>query len=243
MGTVIRYGFLLLSGVLCLGTSPSEAQTQAVDWADGAERLARAKFDIPESTDAMAAAGRRFACAARPAIRGRRGRTSSRSIPSRRPARCSGAAGMPAWWHPVSGNVWPISPPRKGRANVSVARLCIVQAESLQWTLPMRGTADQTLYAAVGAQSLLGQVLRDSLPPGSSSREAATQWLRTAAGQLATYGSKGDASFRNMAQGLVDRSGILTEQHDAQASDEAFFAQLDLTRPDMSEVARSRGSW
>jgi hypothetical protein len=63
--------------------------------------------------------------------------------------------------------------------------------------------ADQTLYAAVGAQSLLGQVLRDALPPGSAAREVATQWLRTAAGQLATYGAKGDAAFRGMVPGLV----------------------------------------
>ena len=243
MGTVLRYGFLLLSGLLCLGTSLGEAQTQAFDWADAAERLARAKFSIPESTERWqqpddglpppqdprfeaAAAGFLAKHPELPPGEVQRGHWDARLVASRQ-WKCLAYLSV-----------------ARGTANVSVARLCLAQAESLQWTLPMRGAADQTLYAAVGAQALLGQVLRDAFPHGSIAREVATQWLRTAGGQLATY-AKGDASFRKMAQDLVDRSGILREQHEAQTADEVFFGQLDLTRPDMAEVARhaAQGDW
>jgi len=136
-------------------------------------------------------------------------------------------------------------------ARREVAALCVVQAMRMQWTLPIYSgqhrTPQSTLYAATGSLGLTGALVRSGAEQHSTTYQVGTQWLRTAMGQLATSGPKGDAAKREAARALI---GILpheaeTEVKKLHGTDQQFFAEIDLARPDMHEVARhvAGGDW
>jgi len=123
-----------------------------------------------------------------------------------------------------------------------VAELCIEQAMRMQWTLPIRmghrGRIDRTFYAATAGLSLTGGLLRSRAETGSLVHEVATQWLRTALGQLATHSPKQDKPLKKAAMELIGDVGEEPGLRNLHGSDEDFFLQLDLARPDMQEVAK-----
>ena len=137
----------------------------------------------------------------------------------------------------------------KAEARRETANLCVVQARRMQWTLPIRmghgRRPDAAFYAAAGSMALTGGLLRKAAPKGSLLNEAATQWLRTGLGQLATYGARGDRLQRDAAMAMAKAARPEPGALRLHGSEEGFFAQLDLARPDMASVAShvTAGQW
>ncbi len=133
-----------------------------------------------------------------------------------------------------------LSGPQRDRRS-EIIQLCLIQADILHWRLALRsghhGQSDRAFCATVGALVCTAGALRDASPVGSVAHEVATQWLRTALGQWATYGDKkGNKEDRAAARAMIDAIHVdpgLTELH---GSDEEFFRQLDTSRSDMAEV-------
>lgn len=137
----------------------------------------------------------------------------------------------------------------------TVAKLCAVQAARLQWLLPIsnkKTVADNRLLcAAVAGLTMTGDLLWRRAEEGSAMREVGLQWVRTGAGQFATYGtgsetkSKGKTSSRRKERSSSDVRALTTMLKrvtrpgikDLHGTDEAFFGQLDLSRAELREVA------
>lgn len=132
-----------------------------------------------------------------------------------------------------------------------VAHLCATQAMRLQWTFPIRThqqrgkAADRTFYAAANSLVLTGSLVRDGAAADSVTHGIGTQWLRTGRGQFITSGSKGDDRLRKAAEAVAEIAAANSEAVGLDQSGKAFFAQLDLSRPDMRDVARhvTDGNW
>jgi hypothetical protein len=130
-----------------------------------------------------------------------------------------------------------------------VASLCAVQAMRLQWTLPIRTAQrhppDPAFYAATSSLVLTGSVVRDSAADDSGARHVAAQWLRTGMGQFVTSGSKGRDELRGVAEAVIKASRASSESQEIQCTEQEFFAELDLSQPDMRDVARhvTAGKW
>ncbi len=121
-----------------------------------------------------------------------------------------------------------------------VAELCVAQAMRLLWVLPVRTghrrSPDRAFYAATGALSATGGLLRKSADDGTVEYEVGTQWLRTGLGQFETYGAKGDAAQREAAAALIDIAGASADELEIHGTDQEFFAQIDTNRSDMRPV-------
>ncbi|MCX7045284.1 MAG: alginate lyase family protein [Candidatus Sumerlaeota bacterium] len=139
------------------------------------------------------------------------------------------------------------------KARMEVAGLCVAQARTLLWTLPIRtghgSRIDRDFYAAAASLALTGALAQAEAKSDSPEHPAAEQWLRTGMGQFNTYGAKGDAKDRAAAQALIaapsdtaqapaTAKGATIQSLPIHASDAEFFGELDLTRPDMRAVAR-----
>jgi len=130
----------------------------------------------------------------------------------------------------------------KSEARRGVGSLCIEQARQIQWSLPIstgpRRPPDRRFYAAAGTLALTGGLLRRDAETGTALSEVATQWLRTGMGQFATLDGQGEAEQQRAAEVLVHLVGTTPEQIAIHGTDGEFFAQLDLERSDLREVAR-----
>ncbi|MGV8095793.1 MAG: alginate lyase family protein [Mangrovibacterium sp.] len=123
-------------------------------------------------------------------------------------------------------------------AKQEVGYLCILQAMQLQWMLPIRNLYDETFYAASASLGLTGFLLRQQAEKHSMLYEVGTQWLRMGLGRLDTYGGRGNKELQEVARMLILDAVDDPAVRDLHGKDEEFFMQLDLTRPDMREVAR-----
>jgi hypothetical protein len=130
----------------------------------------------------------------------------------------------------------------KQDARRPIADLCARQVTRLQWALPIRTghrrSPDRGFYAAAASLTLTGTLVRNGAPEDSAASEVAAQWLRTGMGQLATYGGKGDESLRRAAEAITDVARPQPEALEMHVGDRDFFTQMDLSRPEMGEVAR-----
>lgn len=132
-----------------------------------------------------------------------------------------------------------------------VAHLCATQAMRLQWTFPIRthqqrgNSADRTFYAAASSLVLTGVLVRDGAAADTAAHEIGLQWVRTGKGQFVTSGSKGDDELRKAAEAVIAVADANSEALAFDRSGKAFFSQLDLSRPDMRDVARqvTDGNW
>jgi hypothetical protein len=130
-----------------------------------------------------------------------------------------------------------------------MGELCLLQAEGLQFRLPIRTghgrSLDNTFCAATTALALTGDLLRRRAEPGTVLHQVATQWLRTGLGQFLTYIGRVKAGNGEAARAVIDSLGISPESLALHGNDEEFFAEIDLTRPDMRQVAAAvaRGDW
>jgi len=132
-----------------------------------------------------------------------------------------------------------------------VAHLCATQAMRLLWTFPIRthqqrgNPADRTFYAAASSLVLTGSLVRDGAAADTATYDIGTQWLRTGKGQFVTSGGKGDDAWRKAAEAVIESANADSEAIGFDQPGKAFFAQLDLSRPDVQGVARhvSEGNW
>jgi hypothetical protein len=124
-----------------------------------------------------------------------------------------------------------------------VARLCILQARRIQWAMPVRTGSrrapDRNFCASAAALAMTARVLSDRADPDSALAAVAAQWLRTARGQFATYADGQKSEVVAAASAVFDDLGPVPERLETYPADESFFSQLDLSRPDMREVAQA----
>jgi hypothetical protein len=130
---------------------------------------------------------------------------------------------------------------KQGRRG-EVADLCAVQAMRLLWALPIqtghRRSADRAFYAAASSLALLASIVQSDARADSAAHHVARQWLQTGMGQFATYGGSGDAKLQKAAEAVIEAAHLGSEASDIHGTDEAFFGQLDLSRPELHAVAR-----
>jgi len=130
-----------------------------------------------------------------------------------------------------------------------VAALSAAQATRLVWAFPIRTgnrrSADGSFYAAASSLAFLGSIVQSGAPAGSTAHHIAAQWFRTGMGQFATYGDKGDTQLRKAAETLIETARSGSEALEIHGTDEAFFGEIDLSRPQMNSVARhvDSGQW
>lgn len=129
------------------------------------------------------------------------------------------------------------------QGRTEIARLCILQAQRLQWAMPVRTghrhAPDRILCASSATLAATAKILGDRAPADSTPAAVAVQWLRTARGQFATYAGDQTSPVIAAAAPVFAELGPVPEQLEPYGSEERFFSQIDLTRPDMREVARA----
>jgi hypothetical protein len=137
---------------------------------------------------------------------------------------------------------------KRGRRR-EVADLCAAQAMRLLWMLPIRTghrrLPDRAFHAATSALVLTGSLLRNSAAADSPGPHVADQWLRTGMGQFATYAGNGDRELEKAAEAVIEAARADAEVLDIHGTERAFFGELDLSRPEMQDVARrvAAGHW
>jgi hypothetical protein len=123
----------------------------------------------------------------------------------------------------------------------AIADLAIRQASYLTWaaspSFGRRPNATRSFFAATVSLALTGQILHKAVPAGSTVRDVALQWALGGRGSLATFGAKGESSLAQAARKAVEAVPIDASLLDLHLDRDAFFASLDLERPDMAEVA------
>ncbi|MCX6902890.1 MAG: alginate lyase family protein [Verrucomicrobia bacterium] len=123
----------------------------------------------------------------------------------------------------------------KAAGRQAVAQLCVTQAMQMLWSLPIRTghgqSLDRVFCAAAGSLAFTGAIVRREAKPGSVVHATATQWLHTGAA-----GKVKDAE-RKVGQAILTAAGVDMAALALHGSDEAFFAGIDLTRPDLRVVA------
>ncbi len=122
-----------------------------------------------------------------------------------------------------------------------VARLCVVQATELQWRLPVyvghRIEPKEPFFAAAAGLALTGRIIAAGAKGDTFSHHAGRAWELAGLGQLATYGDRGETALCELAEAVVAAVGALPEDVNLHGTDEEFFAELDLRRDDMRDVA------